>query len=614
MTMSPYDNLPVGKDRQHEENLSYEDVSLEVPDNSGSPKPDNVQLPDIEEVPEQTEDLQYVDVPVGETSSEIMLPDIPESADETFHNSDAAAPVKTVPMDCIPRYSDITLKNICGTHHYNLPFEETLLVPDTMPDMESILFTEGSMTSSRPTGSQYEKNDNVSGEISLFTVYKPAADNTAPVDVVKSSVSFRTAKCWEASDADTFRVISMTAKELSAEMINERKFKVKGIVCICYADIYNKDLLLFKGTDDCDLIQKTQTIYATDLVFETGDITEIAQEVDLHEDQPTPVKILKETFNIIENHKQITSGKLVINGTVITSILYLGQDENSDDTRLCSMINKTDFTQFIVIDDDTDAEMTQISFIGDNLAVSIETKRQIIIKGQIITSVYCYENKLLSMVSDAYHKKRDLRFDITRQPVSLVSDTVTGEISSREVINIGDDRKKPSTFLCGYSEISDISGSANNGKIIIEGSIAIKILALDEDNVPVVIEADMPLRGSLDTSETSMEPDVSICASIKEFWFDSINSRQMEINAGVGLDVWVFSQNTFVTLENLCFADTEAPSRHIPMAIYITDAGDTLWDIAKRYKSDTSTLARLNQLDEDDAVPEGTRLFIMKQA
>ena len=55
--------------------------------------------------------------------------------------------------------------------------------------------------------------------------------------------------------------------------------------------------------------------------------TEMAQEINIHEEQPSPVKILKEHANIIENHKQMASGKLVINGTILSEILYLGQED-----------------------------------------------------------------------------------------------------------------------------------------------------------------------------------------------------------------------------------------------------------------------------------------------
>lgn len=149
--------------------------------------------------------------------------------------------------------------------------------------------------------------------------------------------------------------------------------------------------MLFTGTGDNDLIQNTNSLIATNLVFEANETTEISQEINLHEDQPAPLKILKEHFDITENHKQITSGKLVINGTILADILYLGQED--DKKKLCSFKNKIDFTQFIAIEDNLNSELIQTSFIGDNIKATIESENQFLIQGKIITAICGYENK-----------------------------------------------------------------------------------------------------------------------------------------------------------------------------------------------------------------------------
>lgn len=719
MTMSPYDNLPIGKNKQNTGEVRYEEVSFEPPEASGSP---DTQAKAGEPYQEQADQLHYVDVPVenvppertefqpqtiiaadgegntiagtdantadeaaaigvattasdhkaeagesvtataaatemssnvatdeaaasGEDSgtanaryaADIVLPETPENIDtrdsassweKAAADEEKAASAssrrtagpssshreprdfsKVTPMESAPQYSRLQLKNMWSTEEYLLPFEETLLVPDTMPDMASVLFAEGSVHLSQPSKYSYERDDFISGEVVLYTVYKPATTTAAPIDVVKSSVSFKTDKCWENAEGDSFRV-ALSVKSISAEMLNERKFTAKGTISIRFTQIAKKDLMVFKGTGDEDLIKRESTVRATDLIFEASEATEISQEINLHEDQPAPLKILKESFNVIENHKQITSGKLVVNGTIISNILYIGQED--DDRKLCSLNNKTDFTQFIVIDDDIDAGLIQASFIGDSLKASIENQNQFMIQGQVITNICGYENKDISMVSDAYHKKRDIKFDTSDQQLSFISGTVSGEISAREVVNINETERKPETLLCGSAQISQLTGSAEKGRIVIEGSVTAKLLALDEDENPFVIDSVVPLRGSLEMAEAAEGLDVNVTAAIKEFWFDSINSRQMEINAGVSLEVWTRSHETFRTIENLCFVENKEPHKHIPMAIYVVGCDDTLWDIAKRYKSDSEVLAQLNQLDADKPLSEGTKLFIIK--
>ncbi len=699
MTMSPYDNLPVGKNQQNGESTKYEEVTFEPLKASGSSKVPADAAPqsspvsggaaygavsqerqqsinagmekaqsglsgaDAENAQTSEEKLHYVDVPVedirqteseAETAhtddisagtsqehAEIVLPDVPEAVDiapraqhKNEKSTDAAKarkthntpPAKTSPKapafhesgdftkkttlpDPAPQYSNLTLNNMWGMGEYLLPFEENLLVPDTMPDMASILFTEGSICLSQPAKCAYEKNDPVSGEITVYAVYKPATSSAAPVDVVKSSVSFKTDKCWDGSEGDSFRV-SLSLASISAEMLNERKFTVKGTVCIRFTEIAHRQLRVFQGTGDDSLMKLESTVRATDLVSETSETTEISQEIDIHEDQPAPLKILKESFSVVETHKQITSGKLVVNGTILCNILYLGEDEG--DRKLCSMNNKIDFTQFIVMDADVDVGLVNISFINDGLKADIETQNQFMIRGRVIANVSCYENRDITMVSDAYHKKEEVTFDVSEQVLSSLAGTVSGEISAREVVNVDETAKKPETLLCGSCQVTEITGHAERGRIVIEGAAAVKILALDEDESPFVISSSVPLRGSLEMAEASDSLSISVSAALKEFWFDSINSRQMEINAGVYLDVWATTQESFRTVENLRFVKTDTPPKHIPIAIYIVGHDDTLWDIAKRYKDDPENLAFLNDLDAERPLEDGTKLFIMK--
>ena len=101
MTLSPYDSLPSGNN----------DIQPE------SPK--NTPLTEYTEV-----DLKALDI----TPTKTTLP---------------PKPIKTKPLPTSPHYDESNLKSFAGCTEFILPFEETLLVPDTMADMRAVLFAEG---------------------------------------------------------------------------------------------------------------------------------------------------------------------------------------------------------------------------------------------------------------------------------------------------------------------------------------------------------------------------------------------------------------------------------------------------------------------------------------
>lgn len=576
MTTSPYDSLPSGADnivQKRTENVGYVEVDLDVPANP-TPKP-----------------------PVKPA-------------------------LKTVPFEPLPQYSRSNIKNFCGTKEYILPFEESLLVPDTMPDMQRVLFAEGRADPAQPEKTSYSKDDFLAGDITVYTVYYPVPSGThspasgpaaymdCPIDVVKSTIPFKTDKCWDDTTGDDFKV-SLTVKNITAEMINERKFALKGTILIKITETINKELKVFKSVDDDRLITSSTMITSTGLAHETTETTEISQDITIREGQPSPIKILKEKISISEVHRQITSGKLVINGTIHSHVLYLGETDDGS-RKAVSLSNKTDFTQFIVMDKDADPSLIKLAFNSGDLKVTIENKDKLLLQGNVITHIQVYENKPVKAISDAYHKSRDIVFDVNSDILSTVKDTVHGEISSREVINLTDNDKKPARLLCGSCSITSIEASAEKGRVVIEGSMPVKLLALDDDDMPFVIEHPVPIRGSLESSSAGSNSALCIDAAVKDFWFDDINNRQIEINTTLSISIWVCSEETFCTIENLRFAETKESAKKPSMAIYVVGSGDTLWDIAKRYKTDILTLAELNGIDPEKPLPEGAKLFIVK--
>ena len=121
--------------------------------------------------------------------------------------------------------------------------------------------------------------------------------------------------------------------------MNERKFTVKGYVKVRVTVITAKELPLHNANSDPDLILKNEQFSASELIFEATETTEISQEINLHEDQPEPVKILKESFSIVENHRQITSGKLVRNRTIaFPKDPHLGLEDHEN--TLCCLSEK----------------------------------------------------------------------------------------------------------------------------------------------------------------------------------------------------------------------------------------------------------------------------------
>lgn len=525
-------------------------------------------------------------------------------------------------LDAELHYDNIRLRNRRRTWNYTLPFDETLLVPDTMPDMIQILFSEGRVTPSQPGKTHYSSSDTYSGEILLFTVYRPDGGEGTPVDVVRSTITFETSACWGTSssqntspsqaDSDRIYYATVCLKEVEPSRLNERKFQVRGKLCIAVTEIQKTELHVLRDSSDKNLILKQEKKEAADLIFETEEFADIEQEIAVEEGQPQPVRILKESFTITETHRQISSGKLIINGLLQIQILYLGEDDEREN-QLCCRREKTEFTQFIPLQSQLNSDLIKVDFSDDGLKLAIENQDTFQLEGQVRIRIHGYGSKQIPVASDAYHKEKSIHFDRKVEALSCLTDVLSGEISAREVVNLTQQDQHPEKLICGSILPSNISVHPEHGRIVIEGTVPVRILSLDENGRAFVIKSEVPLRGALNTSaspEALQEADLFTCSAIKDFWIDTINSRQIEINVNAIIEVWISETREFTTLEHFT-ARGEDPQQPA-MAIYITSAGDSLWNIAKHYQCDADALVQLNQIDGDAPLTEGAKLLIVR--
>ena len=525
-------------------------------------------------------------------------------------------------LDAELHYDNIRLRNRRRTWNYTLPFDETLLVPDTMPDMIQILFSEGRVTPSQPGKTHYSSSDTYSGEILLFTVYRPDGGEGTPVDVVRSTITFETSACWGTSsaqntppsqaDSDRIYYATVCLKEVEPSRLNERKFQVRGKLCIAVTEIQKTELHVLRDSSDKNLILKQEKKEAADLIFETEEFADIEQEIAVEEGQPQPVRILKESFTITETHRQVSSGKLIINGLLQIQILYLGEDDEREN-QLCCRREKTEFTQFIPLQSQLNSDLIKVDFSGDGLKLAIENQDTFQLEGQVRIRIHGYGSKQIPVASDAYHKEKSIHFDRKVEDLSCLTDVLSGEISAREVVNLTQQDQHPEKLLCGSILPSNISVHPELGRIVVEGTVPVRILSLDENGRAFVIKSEVPLRGALNTSaspEALQEADLFTCSAIKDFWIDTINSRQIEINVNAIIEVWISETREFTSLEHFT-ARGEDPQQPA-MAIYITSAGDSLWNVAKHYQCDADALVQLNQIDGDAPLTEGAKLLIVR--
>ena len=85
---------------------------------------------------------------------------------------------------------------------------------------------------------------------------------------------------------------------------------------------------------------------------------------------------------------------------------------------------------------------------------------------------------------------------------------------------------------------------------------------------------------------------------------------EQEFNIGIKLIVNKYTSANISLINNIKVEEMNQNKRQCSLAIYIVKEGDTLWKIAKKFKSTVDQIAEVNEIDNLDKLNIGEQLFI----
>jgi len=501
-------------------------------------------------------------------------------------------------------------------------FEEDILVPDTKADMRDILLMDAYCDVLPTEKKLLPKTDdlvNLTGMITIQTVYQPeeSSENKQKLPVaITSKLPYKFQ--WRL-DPETpgEGVFQCKVKSLEHMVINERKFRVKVTLVFSVQFFYQREIPFFHGLKDDTLEMKSEVLPLICLALVKKDKTTIDEQFHVRETERLPEQILMQSFTIAENYRQVTTEKVVINGFIYVTLLYQTKEDHDHEAMVWEHRQRVEFTQFVPIEKEHRGKKwsaVKPSFSAETLTVVIEQGEEenatpaFRIKGDIETRIELYEQKSQEMVVDAYHREKTFccRFDETT--FLNLSDGAIVEYSGREVVNLPDGRKAVETTACDCKVVS-CDCKVDGGKIIVEGEVDSKSLWKDGEGNFWVASQLSAFYTNVDLDRAGKETFVRCTPMVKHCVVTLINEKQLELNYTLLLQCESYEELKLTLLEEPGFT-TGTAEREFPMAVTVLKAGESLWDLAKRYRTTEKQIRDVNRLTEEPK--PGKKLLMMK--
>lgn len=627
-------------EQEQESEPEVELVSAPDFESESAPEAEPVSAPDFES--ESEPEAEPVSAPVFESESEPEVAPVSAPAPEA-NKEPVAEPVNAampnaeasviVPLAGTLVTNELKMTDIREKPETRVYVEEDILVPDTKEDLASILSMTGNprlSDSEIRVGQVGQDSVKVTGEIELHTLYIPESYSSEEHIInIQSRLPFKT-ECNTSVAPLSRLAITPSIESIDYTVINERKFRAKLTVKLTMREYANVEMQVFQGIRGEKLQLLKEKIQMTHVSERKTDVMSINEVFAVKDTQPMPERILKYDVDIVENHKQITEDKAVVNATVYCNVLYLGRNRDADSIEAQEMTEnvltpqlfqgKSEFTQFIPILNP--AEGSKISFNYNNLTMRIKEpdaeeslEKAFALEGDVETVIEIYKNLEREIVTDIYHRNKEVICDkVELEAMSLGGSGVT-EAAVREIINVPEQYGEVKKVIYIYGDVKNCRSFLEQNKNVVEGVVDITLLCLPEDSSKAAfrLNKEVNFRGAMEIPMGMGDTKANSDIAIKELWFDRINAKQIEVNANLFISSSVYGQDKYEVIQNVCFVESkEEPGSKPGMVVYITKENDTLWSIAKKYRTTMEMITEINELGEEHQLTPGKKLLIVK--
>ena len=315
-------------------------------------------------------------------------------------------------------------------------------------------------------------------------------------------------------------------------------------------------------------------------------------------------EILKTKLNIINCGYKISYNKILVKADLSINIVYVADNDAMSLERFNTLIPIAGFIDLNGISDkdlisiDTTLNSAYIKPIYQDLkanGINIEVLIDICAKA--------YSEKTLEVLSDLYNPVYEMNIENKNIILKQNIDVKCEELDLSQVLTIPE---LSSATLLDVTVIPNINEmKKNGGRVTIEGNANLEILYYDREKKKIDIKKiELPYQKSFDSSCE----DINILVANLEYTLRDNGQLDLKLMLKIVCeDVNNVSLNLITKIE-------QTEIRNVPVAslvIYYVQPGDSLWNIAKKFKTTVELIKDSNNL-KDDMIYPSQQLIIPK--
>lgn len=479
--------------------------------------------------------------------------------------------------------------------------EGDVIVNDIKPDVLSIISTSGI-----PCVYKKEVMDGkvrLDGSINTYIIYLADSEDSA-VRSLNTVIDFTGMIDIENCMSYMLANEKVNIKKIETRILNGRKINVK-VVLEMELEIYsNENIQIVSNINNLEDIQMLNNRKTVNSLIGEGNTKVYAKDTISIDAVDDLAEIMKASIKIVDRDMKLSYNKVLAKAESEISIMYL-----TEDNRIKNISARIPIMGFIDIENISDNNICDINYKIKNFIVKPNNvdAHSIYVEAEIEITCFAYETRNINLIEDLYSIEADLRFTqnkiVTMQDKTNMKDICN--INEQFAISeIGDNQ------LYNVQTIPIIQNTiVRNGKIIYEGELNLEVLfaisnGMDSRNIQI------PFNFQINCDSVTENSNIDTIVDIKREEF-VVNGGNISTNIELEFNVSI-SKNEKINIIDEISREESSENNIYSMVIYFVKPGDTLWKIAKKFRSTIEDIARVNNIEDENKIYVGQQLYIPK--
>lgn len=405
-------------------------------------------------------------------------------------------------------------------------------------------------------------------------------------------------------------------EDFTVKVINSRKVNIKSLInVICRGDMITEENILTDVVDD-EMLVRRENINFVQIKADCEDNYRVKEEIQLPKNKPNVRNIIWKDVRMKSRETRLLDDCIFIKGDIGIFVIYVPDDEQVMQWYETSIpfegrVDVSGVSQemfaYISLELQETSLIVKPDYDGEERVLQLE--------GIVKLDIKAYSEEEHSVVCDMYSLVNNVELECDEKSYQqmVIKNSVKARGYSK--YKISDMEDKPLQICYAYGNPYLEKTQVNDDEIVVEGYVDTTVIYIcTDDLIPMsAFKCQVPFSQTV-----SLENKIDSCQCMANVCVDQINASmisgdEIEIRVFVGIELLVMNviEDKFVS-EIAKVPMTSKELAEFPGIVgYIATRNESLWEIAKRYKTTEEKLKNINRIT-DDEVRKGTKIIVTR--